>query len=149
MKTLKYIWSSAFVALLLTIASCGGGGDDPTPATDTEAQKVTSQLTSGTWKINSVTVDGINKNDLFTNMTIVFTSSGFTTTNGGVVWPAIGTWSFVDPTAKAITRSDAVTVSLDAITDTSLTLSLTWTKTTLGGGRINSIAGKHVFVLKK
>jgi hypothetical protein len=131
-----------FFCLTILLSHCDGS--DP----ESEEQRTRKLLTGGTWKINSVTVGGVNKNDLFADLTITFSGSEYTATNGEPVWPQTGTWNFTD-NAKTITRNDDVRVSLDNVTETELTLSLTWTKTTLAGGRIHSVAGEHVFSFTK
>jgi hypothetical protein len=138
----------AVVSGLITFSNCGGDGGDPDPV-KTEVEKTRLTLTTSAWKIQSSTVDGTDQSGLFKNLTITFTTAGFTTVNGGAVWPSNGTWSFVDDTAKSFKRDDGIVVSIDSITETALTLSLTWTKTTFGGGRLLSISGKNVFVLGK
>jgi len=44
---------------------------------------------------------------------------------------------------------DGTAFTLNAISETELTLTLTWSKTTLGSGRVASIQGVHTFVLGK
>ena len=105
-------------------------------------------LKSGAWKIKTVTVDGADKLSLFTGMTLSFSATNFTSTNGVPVWPASGTWT-LNTDKTVITRGDAVTVNIDNISETALGLSLTWGKTTLNGGRTESVAGKHVFTFTK
>jgi hypothetical protein len=51
--------------------------------------------------------------------------------------------------ATMFRRDDGVTVNLAEVTDTSLRMSLTWNKTTFGGGRSGSIQGKHEFVMSR
>lgn len=144
--------SGAMVLFLFTcaqfIACSSGGGDDPTPE-QTPAQQVTAKLTSATWKVGTVTVDGTDQSTLFKNLTITFSSNSFTTVNGGAVWPASSNWSFTDANATGFTRGDGVTVQLQEITDSSLKMSLAWSKTTLGPGRIESVKGQHVFTMGK
>ena len=147
-KTLSnFLFGMAILLSVVTFSNCGGGGD-PEPA-QTEVEKTRTTLTSSAWKIQTSTVDGADQLGLFKNFTITFTTAGFTTTNGGAVWPTTGTWSFVDDTAKSFKRDDGIVVAIDTITETGLTLSLTWTKTTFGGGRTASISGKNVFVFGK
>ena len=126
---------------MMIIASCGNDEKD-TP-------DVQALLTSGTWKINTVTVDGVNRNDLYTNFTLSFTATGFTAMNGEPVWPASGAWTFVTSAKKEISRNDGIVVTLESISETELVLNLTWNKTTLGGGREASLQGDHTFVLGK
>jgi hypothetical protein len=131
------------------LISCGGGGgDDPTPE-KTKAEEVTAKLTASQWKVGSVTVDGVDQSSLFKNFNITFSSTNFTTTNGGVVWPASSNWSFTDTNATGFSRSDGITVQLQEITDTSLKMSMAWSKNTLGPGRIESVKGQHVFTMGK
>lgn len=149
--TFKLLMSLVILTTAVTVfQSCKSGADDPGPGGGdaTEAEKVSALMKKGTWKLNSVTVDGVAKN-LYAGMTITFTQDGFTTTKADPVWPANGTWAFADNTAKAIVRNDQTTVTIESINDANMTLSLTWTKTTLGPGRVESIAGKHVFVFGK
>jgi hypothetical protein len=94
-------------------------------------------------------VDGVNKNDLYEGLSLTFTSTGFTSIGGEPVWPSSGSWTFVVGSAKSITRSDGVVVTIDEVTEVTLTMSLTWTENTLGSGRIRSVEGEHVFVMVK
>lgn len=125
---------------MLTFIACGG---DPTPS-QTKQEEVTALLVGKTWKVQSVQVAGVDKTTDFTGMTISFTSTGFTVTSAGPTWPATGTWSFTNTEATTFKRSDDVEVQVEA-TSTSLKLTFNWTKTTLGPGRKNSVAGTHVF----
>jgi len=144
-NTIKLVLTLWIVCGLFFIAGCDKSS--PTPAA-TEADKVTATLKSGAWKIFTVNVDGI-QNDSYNNMTMTFTNSGYTATNGAPVWPASGTWSFTDSSAKIMKRDDGLLVTIETITDSGLVLSLTWSKTTLGKGRTQSTSGKHVFVFIK
>jgi hypothetical protein len=107
----KGIFSASILLSILLLASCGS---DSSPSA---SEVTTKQLTSSGWKISSVQVDGTDQTALFTNMTLSFTATNYTTTKGGVVWPASGTWSFVDNTAKKIKRNDNVEVTIVEISD--------------------------------
>lgn len=139
-------------AFALLLSSCGGGSND---LALTAGDKAVVNLVAGPWKVVSVTVDGVDKTSLFTGFTITFTKSsantgGYSTANGGAVWPATGQWTIGDMnTAGSFLRSDGLEVLLTEITDTSLKMSLAWTKNTFGPGRIESISGQHVFVVGK
>jgi hypothetical protein len=130
----------------LTFQGCGKKGGDPAP---TEIEKATKQLNSGTWKVQSVKIDDVDHTVLFTGFTLQFTPTTFTTTNGGEVWPASGNWTFTDASAKKITRSDDVEVTLDAISESQLVLSLKWESTSFGSGRSTSLSGVHKFTFTK
>jgi hypothetical protein len=139
----KNAYSNLMTLMVLALMS-GCGSDKDTPGPDAQAM-----LTSGTWKMESVTVDGVNKNNEFVNLTISFTKTGFTAVGGVPVWPSAGTWIFTDAEKKSITRNDGTVVNLQNVSDHELTLALHWNKTTLGGGRVASLQGDHVFVLAK
>ena len=127
--------------VLLTISSCGGGGGTVTP-------DVAAMLKSGTWKVKTATVDGDNQMGLFTGLTLTFSASSLSATNGQPVWPSTGTWT-LNTEGTVITRGDGLTIAIGNVSESALSLSLVWDKTTLGGGREESIEGNHVFTFGK
>ena len=131
------------VSSLLLTTSCKKS-NDPSPSDITS-----QQLTSSTWKVSVVTVDGTDQTTLFKNMTLKFTATTYATTNGGVVWPASGTWTFVNESATAIKREDGLEVTLADVSEAGFRMTLVWSKSTLGSGRLSSVAGTHVFTLVK
>ena len=145
MKAGKLIVFTATFALaavaLISMSSCGGGGGSDTP-------DVAALLKSGTWKVNAVTVDGTNQLSLFTGLTVTFSASSFSAVNGGVVWPSSGTWT-LNTAGTTISRGDGLSISIDNISETALTLSLFWDKTILDGGRSQALEGDHVFTFGK
>ena len=147
MKTLiKILLIVPVLSGILLLSHCGGSkSNDPAPVT--EPQRVTSLLKTGTWKIQSVSVDGADQSALFKNFTLSFTDAGFATVNGSAVWPASGTWKFVSDQATSFTRDDGLVVTIQTVSSTQLIISLVWTKTTLGPGRIESVKGTTVFTL--
>ena len=140
------LFAIVMVAGLLT--SCKSSSDDPAPVVSKE-DEVSALLTSATWKMSTVTVDGADKTSIYKDLKLTFTSTGFTSVNGGAVWPASGTWDFTSAEATAIKRNDGVEVTLQEVTDASLKLALIWNKNTLGPGRIESVSGQHVFSFGK
>ena len=98
--------------------------------------------------MQSVSVDGLDQTSVYKGLALNFTATSFTSTNGGVVWPASGTWSFTSTDATAIKRDDGIQVNM-VVTDTTLKLTLTWTKTTFNGGRVESVKGQNVFTMTK
>ncbi len=137
------------IATLIHLSGCSGAAADPTPAPASKQDEVKAILTSPTWKMQSVTVDGADKTSIYKDLSLKFSASGFTSTNGGAVWPASGTWSFTNADATAVKRDDGLEVKLQEVTASSLKLALTWSKTTLGPGRIESVSGQHVFSFGK
>ena len=116
---------------------------------ETTPNETLALLSSGTWHIVNVTVDGVNRNDLFTGFTLTFSPEAYTSTGGEPIWTPSGTWAFVNSTTSTITRDDGIVVTITSLTDTNLKLTLQWDQTTLGGGRIDSIRGEHAFEFNK
>ena len=140
MKTRKgYILLLAIFGLIIHFSSCDKV-DDPT-AQELQLRK----LTSKTWSIQSVYVDGVDRSSLFDDMQLTIGENTFTTTNGGTVWPASGMWHFSNTQGTVIERGDQVVINIIEVTEVSLKLSLTWTETTLGPGRSKSISGEYIF----
>ena len=149
-EILKSFLSIIFlIAIVVVFDSCKGGGDDPGPGNNqSESDLVTGLLTASPWKIKSLTIDGVAKN-AYPNLVVTFTKTTFTSTGGVPVWPATGSWMFTDDTAKFFKRDDQTVVAIESIDQSNLTMSLTWSQTSLGPGRVSSVAGKHVFVMGK
>lgn len=144
-KTISYFLSFCFLVVVLAISSCGG--DSPEPS-ETEAQKAT-KLLIGTWTIQQVTVDGSDRSDIYKDLRITFSASSLSATNGGPVWPSTTSWDFTDDSGKTIVRGDGLNISVNELTNNRFVAALTWTKTTLNGGRENSVSGQHVFTFTK
>ena len=145
-KIYKLIPVAILIIVLLHISGCGGG-DNNTP-TLSPADAVKSKLTAATsWKVQSATVDGVDQTATYKNLALSFSATGYTSTNGGAVWPASGTWSFNNTDGTSVKRDDGLIITVE-VTDTILRLSYTWTKTTLGG-RIESVKGSQVLTFTK
>lgn len=114
-----------------------------------ETDRAKKLLTSGTWVIESVTIDGVGNTDMYAGLTLTFTGTSYTAAHGGLVWPASGTWSFADETGKRMLRGDDLMINVREISATQLVLELQWTSTTFGPGRVSSISGEHVFTFGK
>lgn len=104
-------------------------------------------LKSATWKLNKVTVDGVDQTSLYTGMILSVGVGTYTVQNGDPVWPSTGTWKLIDE--KTIDRDNGVTVEIEKLDENGLTLSLLWNKTTYGAGRPQSVSGNHVFEMVK
>jgi len=140
---IKLLMSLLFVLSLFMLTNCG----KETPLT--EAEKVTAVLASSQWKMNSALVDGTDQSSVYQGLTLNFTATGFTSTNGEPIWPATGTWQFTNDNARAMKRNDGVEVSINESTNSKLVLQMSWSKTTLGSGRINSVGGQHIITFGK
>jgi hypothetical protein len=105
-KLLLFIIS---ISTLLNVGGCKKKEEDPQPS---KQEEVTSLLTSTTWNISSVTVDGVDETGLYAGLTLRLTPTNYTSTNGVPVWPATGTWAFTTEEANAFQRSDGVLVEI-------------------------------------
>jgi hypothetical protein len=139
-----YILLSAFaLSATLTITSCK---DDDPSATETNLNR----LTAHNWNLTRVTVDGVDKTSLFSGLALQWNKdNSFAVTNGGVMWPSTGTWSFTDGSAQTLFvsfhNSADAEVAIETLNDTQLIISLHWDETTLGQGRVKSVEGDHIF----
>ena len=136
---IKTLFASVCFGLLAMVIACDNQ-DDPT-AQETQLKK----LVAKTWNVQSVKVDGVDHTELFQNMTLTIAKSSFTSTYGGTVWPAAGTWEFADQRGTLMNRGDNLSVTIVDVSHTELKLSLQWSETTFGPGRISSIGGLHEF----
>ncbi len=125
------------IVVVCQLSSCKK--DNPT------AQEIIkAKLIASTWKMQSVFVDGKDQTSVYAGLTLTITEGNFSTTNGGVVWPASGTWTFISEDGTKVKRDDDTEIGVE-VTDTSLKLTLDWATTTIGTGRSQSVQGRHVF----
>jgi hypothetical protein len=143
-KSFNLTLAGIFPAIIFIVIGCASKGSDPQP----DAQ-VKGMLTSGTWKLQSATVDGTDKTPVYNGLTLTFSDTQFNSSPPDPIWPVSGTWSFTDQAENAIVRNDGLQIAITEISTSKLSLKLTWTSTTLSGGRIESLAGVHVFVFGK
>ncbi len=135
--------SITLLAVITQLTSCGS--KDPAPSAQ---DQVRSNMTSGVWKVQSVTVDGVDKTSVYPGLTLQFTATTYTSANGKPVWATSGTWEFTSTDGTTIKRDDNIEVTVLATT-TSLKLTLNWPTGTLGGGRVGSVKGINVFTFTK
>jgi hypothetical protein len=145
MKAFKAVSKLVLVAMTFAVIISVQGCKDEVPETD----RVKGILKASTWTMQTVVVDAVDQSTVYKGLTLNFTDTGYSSTNGGVVWPASGTWVFADASAKTITRNDNLAITITEVTDAKLILSLTWAKTTLSGGRVESVKGINVFTFTK
>jgi hypothetical protein len=128
-------------ALLVNVSSCKK--DDGESAT----QRTQRLLTSHTWQLSKLTVAGIDQTSLYPSMTLTASQNVYTATNGEPVWPSSGTWELVDQ--ATIDRDNGEIITIEELTENTLTLSMHWSETTYGPGRTKSVEGAHVFEFVK
>jgi len=142
----KYSLLYCVVAALLFTVTILAGCDDEVPA----SEKQTNLLLAGQpWVIENLTVDGVDKTNLYPSLKLTFAKQTYSSEGGEPVWPASNTWSYTNATATAFTRGDGVEVLIESVTSSSLVLKLSWDETTIGGGRGESIEGDHVFTFSR
>jgi hypothetical protein len=133
-----------FLLALVLLTACKKK-KDPEPVPETE--RVTALLKGSTpWAISDVTVDGVVL-DLYQGLEVTFTDGAYTSLNGGVIWPASGTWRFKDETAKVMIREDDLELTILEIAEQSMTVEFIWAEDVFEGGRSKAVAGRHVMIL--
>jgi len=148
MKSLNSFYQrSKLLTLLIFIGALSCSKENTTPQPLSPQDQAKMLLTSGTWKVQSESANGVDQTALYAGLTISFTSSGYTTTSSDVIWPHHGTWSF-DGTTTNIRRNDGIVIQVD-VSPTTLVMTLVWAKTTLGSGKISSTSGQNVFTMVK
>ncbi len=139
--------------VLITYSSCDKTVvEPPEPPVPTAAEETAALLKGSAWVMSGVKVDDVVL-DLYKNLNISFTSDAdgsngkYTSVNGGVIWPASGTWKFKNADAKVMVREDGLEITIDAITEKTMTISFTRTGDTVFGGRTKAVGGKHVLTM--
>jgi hypothetical protein len=140
MKDLLKLPLTFMVCALLTF-SCS---DDEK---ESEQQRTVRLLTKGgTWTLASADVDGTDETQRYGGLTLEFSTSGYTTTNGGAIWPATGTWTFEEGASNTMVRDDGVIMEIKTLDEETLVIGFTWEKETFGeADRQRSIRGNHSF----
>ncbi len=133
-----------FISLLPILILCGCKKDSPSPE-----QKRINELTAS-WIVSSVENDGTDVTSEFAGFTLTVTGEKtYSTVNGGNPWPASGTFDFVEGNLDLIIRDDDVEVTIDAVSET--TLSLSFRKTNIGNqaAGIQGVTGQFTFNLTR
>jgi hypothetical protein len=133
-----------FIIPLLAIMFIGCDDDE------LEQDRVRNLLINGgSWNLQSATVDGVNQFDTYSGLVLTFSSTGFSSTNGGVAWPATGSWEFEGGSSSTLVRSDGISVIIETVTQKDLELTFEWDKTTFESGKKRSVSGQHTFVFAR
>lgn len=142
---MKAFKTTIYTLLFISFILPGCSDDDPS-----EQERVKNLLTTGgAWNLQSAAVDGVSKTDLYSGLTITFSSNGFTVTNGGTVWPSTGTWQFAQSSSTKFVRDDGTEITIKSISKSSMELAFHRDETTFGSGRIYSVSGEHLFVFSR
>ncbi len=143
---IRFTFSILAVVVIGSLSNCKNSDD---PALPSKQEQVSAILTASAWKVNTVSVDGVDKTNIYKDLGLTFTNTSFSSVSGAAIWPASGTWTFTSTAATAFTRDDGLVVTINEATETSLKLALTWNKTTLSPGKTGSASGAHVFSFRK
>ncbi len=152
MKVFRILSLLGLVAILLTYSSCGG--DDPTSDSVSDVQL--GKL-SKTWKINTVTLDGVDKKADYAAFQLVMsgtkgnTSFGYSTSGRPALspWKASGSWEFGTPVETQIIRDKTTADELAmtyAVTETTLSISFTFNGP--GYSRTGVVKGQWIYTFK-
>jgi hypothetical protein len=146
MKILKSNINSILLCCILAMLSACGTKDTATIKEINEAI-----LKAHPWHLENLKVDGIDQTSLYNGMTLSFGATTFNANNGAPVWPATGTWLFIDSDVSGgtIKRDDDIEITINQIDDNKAILSLMWSKTTYSEGRTSSVTGNHIYTFKK
>jgi len=143
-KNTLSLLSTLFCSLLL-FTSCKD--DDPSGPTPEEVQ---TQKLIATWIVGeegSVTRDDISSEE-WDNFTLTFTESNFSTTNTyETVWPAEGSWQFVEGNLNKIERNDGLDIDI-VVEETTLDMTFTLSQSN-DNGRFKGVPGEYTFHLVK
>jgi len=140
---MRFIYILLAVFGMMQISGCGEDEQSLTPNQVTE-----DLLTSQVWEMTEVKIDDV-VSDLYSGLTLSFGSNTYTTTNGGKVWPASGTWEFVGDKGDKILRDDGLAITIESVNASQLVMSFTWSTTTYDGGRAGSLTGLHRMKFKR
>lgn len=136
---------SIYIVALLLMCNCSKH-HDPTPG-DIQ-QQTSKKLQSATWKVKTVLRNDVDITQDYTNFTLTIAASTYTTTNGGLAWPASGTWAFQGQSTTTVIRDGSIPVDFVLSDDaSSLKLNFTIETSTYTNGRVNGLKGVYEFDL--
>ncbi len=132
MKAFKILTLVGLFGVLLTYSSCKKDDPAPEPITDVQLGKLAKP-----WKIDAVTLDGVDKISDYTNFTLTLTgtkgntSFGYSTTNRPSLspWKANGSWEFGGAPETQMIRDKGTADELAmtyAVTETTLSITFTF-----------------------
>jgi hypothetical protein len=152
MKAVKILSLIGLIGVLLTYSSCKKDKTEPEPITDVQLAKLAKP-----WKINTVTLDGVDKIADYTGFTLTLTgtkgntSFGYSTLGRPSLspWKASGSWEFGTTPETKMIRDKGTADELEmtyAVTET--TLSLTFSFNGAGYSRTGVVKGAWVYTFK-
>lgn len=141
--------SVTVLSLVIILGFTAGCSDDDAPIGSTNVAEVFELISASAWKVSEVRIDN-NISTTYAGLTLSFGEGTYTSTNGGGIFPASGTWAFPSIDADKLIIDNDFEMDILEISETSLVLGLAWTKNTVGtGGKSESVSGNHVFSFSK
>ena len=135
-RILTLLSLSALCALLVGIQSCK---DDDDPK-QTDVERVTALLVGDAWNIQSVMVDAVNYTEDFTGLSISFTESTITSTEGKALFPASASWAFLSDAAEVLVI-DGTEMAISSISSNELVLEFEVSESIFG--RADAVGGTN------
>jgi hypothetical protein len=140
---MKKLLAALALLIILFQISC-----DPDPTLADEQGSISKKLRASTWKPSAVSRDGVDVTTEYTSMRLTIGANTYSTTSGGLSWPAAGTWEFVSGSKTQILRDGSVIVDFELSNGAkTLTLDFEVDETVYEAGRATSLAGSYHFVL--
>ncbi|HHP7242942.1 MAG TPA: hypothetical protein ACFCUD_14800 [Cyclobacteriaceae bacterium] len=144
MKTIRYLILLLALGSIIGFISCGDDDDD----NDDDTMMMTLEeeqllLLAKDWSVTSITVDGVDITANFGGLVLSITDNRQFSTSGGdfaPVWPSSGSFVF-GSNVNTLERSDGITMTISAITDTNVTFNFTFSPP---DGRTDGIFGQYV-----
>ena len=153
MKPVRLLSFFALVVALLTYSGCGGDDTPEEPLSDVQLGKLTK-----TWKVQSVSLDGVDKTADYTSFQLVLngtkgtTSFGYSTSGRPSLspWKSSGAWEFGTAVETQIVRDKGTADELAmtySVTESTLQITFTYN----GSGytsRAGVVKGQWVYNMK-
>jgi len=152
MKVLRILSLLGLVGLLLTYSNCKDKKSTQDPITDVQLGKLVK-----TWKINTATLDGVDKLADYVDFQLVLsgtkgnTSFGYSTSGRPALspWKSSGSWEFGASPETQMIRDKGTADELAmtyAVTETTLSISFTFNGS--GYSRTGVVKGQWVYTFK-
>ncbi|MGW8124172.1 hypothetical protein ACV07N_16050 [Roseivirga echinicomitans] len=134
---------SVLVLLVMIIIGCGTVDPSDPTAKELAFEKLAGDWTYGTK--GQISLDGQDVSLNYPGFALSFTEGGYTTTNGGDLFKATGTWTWANEAAGSINLDTGEEVTIIDLSLTHFEFSFTHT----GGGVAAGTAGNYVVSLEK
>jgi hypothetical protein len=153
MKPFRILSFFALIVILVAYSGCGGTDTPSEPLTDTQLTKLAK-----TWKVASVSLDGVDKTSDYSSFQLVFSGTkgntvfGYSTSSRPPLspWKASGSWEYGAAVETQLIRDKGTADELPmtyAVTETTLQITFTFN----GSGytsRTGVVKGQWVFNMR-